>query len=444
MAVQRPTVSLIVPTLNEAQNLPLVFPFLPREWIDEVILVDGRSTDDTVATALQLCPDVKIVLEPRRGKGAALRAGYRVASGEVLVVIDADGSHDPREIPRFVQALMEGSDFVKGSRFAPHGGTTDMPRYRKAGNGAFTVMSNVLFDQHWTDLCYGFHAFWRYCLDQLDLNDIDGFEIDTAIYLRAVREKLRVTEVGSFEGYRFFGVGKLKTIPDGWRVLKTIMREVLLAWQQPQPELYLGFRGLMPAAATALAAPAAGPLTEFVPPVAPPLPAGGPRSVAGLGATALQRARLSLGSLAVLDDDTLQAAGALPLMGHVLRMAMEAAGAGSGSLVLVDEHGTPLLGCAQYDGAAQAIHEGGRTELVERGLAGWVVRHRAPALVASTREDPRWLRRAWDEHHADTRSALGVPVLLGDRLLGILTLVRRGQPFTEADLVTVANLARLH
>jgi len=242
----RPTVSVIIPTLNEADNLPLVLPYLPLNWIDEVILVDGRSTDGTIDVARRLLPSVRVVMEPRPGKGAAMWAGYKASSSDVLVVLDADGSHDPREIPRFVQALMQGADLVKGSRFTVGGGTTDMPRIRKLGNSAFVFLVNLLWGTTWTDLCYGYHAFWRHCLDVLDLSDVDGFEIDTALYVEAARWQLRVTEVPSFEGYRFHGVGKLKTIPDGFRVLKTIGREWWRAMKQPRRRPYLGFRGSLP------------------------------------------------------------------------------------------------------------------------------------------------------------------------------------------------------
>ena len=218
-------VSVIIPTLNEEKNLPLVLPRIPMELVDEVLLIDGRSTDNTIAVARGILPSIRVVLESKKGKGAAMTAGYRAATGDILIVIDADGSNDPREIPRFLRALVEGADFVKGSRFAHHGGTTDMPRYRQLGNGAFVLAVNTLFGCKFTDLCYGYHAFWRYCLDLVDTTEFEGFEIDTALYLRAVRERLRIVEVPSFEGYRFFGVGKLKTIPDGFRVLGTIMSE---------------------------------------------------------------------------------------------------------------------------------------------------------------------------------------------------------------------------
>ena len=148
-----------------------------------------------------------------------MRAGYQNASGDIIIVLDADGSNDPREIPRFIMALSEGSDFVKGSRFAPGGGTTDMSRVRQIGNKFFVFLVNLFFNVHFTDLCYGYHAFWRYCLDDLNLDDVNGFEIDTAIYVRSLLMRLRLTEVPSFEGYRFRGEGKLRTIPDGFRVI---------------------------------------------------------------------------------------------------------------------------------------------------------------------------------------------------------------------------------
>src|SRR6266542_7117734 len=165
-------VSVVIPTLNEAKNIPLIFPHIPMGVVDEVILVDGRSTDGTVEVARRLMPSVKVVLEPTPGKGAALRAGYRAATGDIIVVVDADGSNDPREIPRYLRTLIEGADFAKGSRFAHHGGTTDMPRFRQAGNLFFVMLVNLLFSTTFTDLCYGYHGFWRYCLDLIDRENV--------------------------------------------------------------------------------------------------------------------------------------------------------------------------------------------------------------------------------------------------------------------------------
>jgi len=242
----RPSVSVIIPTLNEAENLPLVLPYFPPDWVDEIILVDGLSTDNTVETAKQLLPSIRVIVESKPGKGNALQAGYRASTGDIIIVLDCDGSHDPREIPRYVTALVQGADFVKGSRFSHGGGTTDMPRYRQIGNGFFVILVNLLFGATFTDLCYGYHAFWRYSLNSIDLQNANGFEIDTILYLGALRDRLRISEVPSFEGYRFYGVGKLRTIPDGMRVLKSIVHEWWKSKWPARQQDYIGFRGKPP------------------------------------------------------------------------------------------------------------------------------------------------------------------------------------------------------
>jgi glycosyltransferase involved in cell wall biosynthesis len=215
---------VVVPALNEAENLKHVLPRMPA-WLHEVILVDDHCTDETVDVARQLMPSIRVVSNERRGgKGNALRAGFEVATGDVIVQIDADGSEAPEEIPAFVGALLAGADYAKGSRFIVGGGTADMTFLRKAGNKVFVLLVRVLFGARFTDLCYGYNAFRADALPRLDL-DADGFEIEAMINLRAHKAGLRIREVPSFEAERVHGVGRLVTFPDGWRVLKTIMRE---------------------------------------------------------------------------------------------------------------------------------------------------------------------------------------------------------------------------
>src|SRR3712207_2549426 len=111
-----PRVSVVIPTYNEAKNLPHVFALLPGD-LHEVIVVDGRSVDGTIEVAQRLRPDVRIVRQNRRGKGNAMACGFEAVTGDVIVMLDADGSADPREIPDFVAALVGGADFAKGTRF---------------------------------------------------------------------------------------------------------------------------------------------------------------------------------------------------------------------------------------------------------------------------------------------------------------------------------------
>lgn len=218
-----PSVTVVIPTLNEEANLPYVLPRIPH-WVQEVLLVDGNSTDNTVEIARALRPDVRILYQRGKGKGDALRTGFAEAKGEIIVSLDADGSTDPEEIPLFVAALRAGADYAKGSRFLQGGGTADMPVHRKLGNWGFVLMTRALFGCVYTDLCYGYNAFWKRVLPSLEL-DVDGFEVETLMNLRALEARLNIIEVPSFEYKRVFGQGYLKTIPDGLRVLKTILRE---------------------------------------------------------------------------------------------------------------------------------------------------------------------------------------------------------------------------
>jgi glycosyltransferase involved in cell wall biosynthesis len=219
------TVSVVIPTLNEARNLPHVFAALPS-WIYEVILVDGRSTDDTVSVARRLRPDVKVVLQSGRGKGNALLAGFAACTGQIIVTMDADGSTDGREIVRFVTALAAGADFVKGSRYACGGGSADLTRTRRIGNKLLGSLVNHLFGTRYSDLCYGYNAFWAKHLDSLALN-CAGFEVETLMNIRAATTGLVVHEVPSFEHPRLHGLSNLKIVRDGGRIAKVIVREWL-------------------------------------------------------------------------------------------------------------------------------------------------------------------------------------------------------------------------
>jgi glycosyltransferase involved in cell wall biosynthesis len=229
-----PRVSVVIPTLNEARNLAHVFANMPPD-IHEVILVDGCSVDDTVAVARAHWPGVRVIAQTRTGKGNALACGFALATGDIIAVVDADGSADPAEIPRFVRALTDGADFAKGTRFAGGGGSSDITRLRSAGNRLLTSLFNVSYHARYSDLCYGFNVFWRRHAGVLGLDSTspasgtrlwgDGFEIETLIHIRVAQAGLKVTEVPSFEHARLHGVSNLNAVSDGTRVLRTIVTE---------------------------------------------------------------------------------------------------------------------------------------------------------------------------------------------------------------------------
>ena len=224
------SVTVVIPTLNEAKNIPWVLRRMPS-YVDEVVIVDGRSTDNTVGVARAIRGDVVVVDEQRKGKGVALRSGFAAASGDIIVMLDADGSMDPQEIGWFVSPLQHDYDFVKGSRHVTGGGSEDLTRLRKAGNRALTGLANAVLHSNYSDLCYGYIAFRRECLEILQLES-DGFEIETELIVRAAKAGLRIAEVPSLELDRISGASNLQTFRDGWRVLSTLARECAL-WEAP-------------------------------------------------------------------------------------------------------------------------------------------------------------------------------------------------------------------
>jgi hypothetical protein len=159
------------------------------------------------------------------GKFADL-ADVSAGRGDIIVMLDAEGSTDPAEIPFFVDALVCGADLAKGSRFMDGGQSIDITFTRRPGNRVLSGIVNLLFGTSHTDLCYGYTAFWARCLPVLDV-DCDGFEIETQIQVRAAQAKLRVVEVPSLEHERLHGRSKLRAWRDSCRVLATILRERL-------------------------------------------------------------------------------------------------------------------------------------------------------------------------------------------------------------------------
>lgn len=224
-------VTLVIPAMNEENNIAWVLRRVPSR-VAEIILVDGHSTDSTVSLAREARPDIVIVQQRGAGKGAALRTGFEVATGDVIVMMDSDGSMDPSEIMNFVTAVEQGYEFVKGSRCVLGGCSADLTAVRRLGNRALTAAVNLLFLVPFSDLCYGFVAFRRDRLESLALT-AQGFEFETEIAIHAIKAGLRIAEVPSVESPRRYGTSNLRAFRDGQRVLRTIARERMSQRRRP-------------------------------------------------------------------------------------------------------------------------------------------------------------------------------------------------------------------
>ena len=222
--IARPRITALICALNEAINLPYVLPRIPA-FVDEVLLVDGHSTDNTVAVARELRPDIHILYQPGEGKDDALRCGFEHASGDIIVTLDADGTTNPEEMPRFIEPLLNGYDFAKGTRFFGDS-PRKMPIHRRFGNWLIVFAANTLHRTDYTDLCCGYNAFWRNVLDAADLRSI-GFGYEPEIVLKVRRAGLRIVEVQCFDVGRIGGESKLPNLRQGWGAIKTVVKERL-------------------------------------------------------------------------------------------------------------------------------------------------------------------------------------------------------------------------
>jgi glycosyltransferase involved in cell wall biosynthesis len=218
-------ITVIIPTLNEEQNISSIIGELHYLGFKNILMIDGNSTDSTVEVAREL--GVKILQQEKKGKGEALRQAFDYEGlRDWVVMIDADGSMDPREIFHFLEHLKNGTDVVKGSRFMPYGSSEDMTFLRRIGNTFFVSLVNLIWGANYTDLCYGFAAFKKEALRTLQpYLESSAFEIETELFIKAKKFGLNITEVPSFEFSRRYGKSNLHSFRDGLLILKMIISE---------------------------------------------------------------------------------------------------------------------------------------------------------------------------------------------------------------------------
>jgi glycosyltransferase involved in cell wall biosynthesis len=218
-------VTVIIPTLNEEKSIAGVIEELKRIGFSKILIVDGNSEDKTVAIAEKLGVDV--IHQNGHGKGDALRQAFSYNGlSDLIVMMDADGSMRPNELASLVKALESGVDLAKGSRFMSGGYSEDMTFIRRMGNSLFVWLVNSIWSANYTDLCYGFAAFKKDAIKKIfpQLRS-KNFEIETEIFIKVKKCGLNVAEVPSKELRRKHGKSNLSAVKDGYRILKTIVKE---------------------------------------------------------------------------------------------------------------------------------------------------------------------------------------------------------------------------
>jgi len=219
----KPRVTVLICALNEAATISFVLAKVPP-WVHEVLLVDGHSTDNTVDIARQVRPDIHVAYQSGRGKGEALRCGVQKASGDIIVTLDADGQTDPEEMPNFIEPLLTGYDWVKGSRLT-RGRPAGMPWHRWFGNKVLAITSNILHGTKYTDICSGYNAFWKRAFQRLGLS-YDSFQMEQQMLVKIKKMGLKVAEVACYDTGRIDGVSKISPIRQGFIDWFTIIKEL--------------------------------------------------------------------------------------------------------------------------------------------------------------------------------------------------------------------------
>jgi glycosyltransferase involved in cell wall biosynthesis len=217
-----PSVSVIMCALNEAENLAYVLPKIPR-WVDEIIMVDGRSIDGTVEVAQKLRPNIRVLIQKGKGKGDALKYGFQQVTGEIIVTMDADGATDAEAINYFIQPLLNGYDMTKGSRLV-HGRPTNMPFHRWVGNKILSVTFNILYGTNYSDICSGYNAFRKPSLQCLHLT-FDGFEMEQELIAKASKTHLKIIEVEHHDTGRLNSTSKVSGLKQGLKDWIVIVKE---------------------------------------------------------------------------------------------------------------------------------------------------------------------------------------------------------------------------
>jgi len=219
-------VTAVIPAKNEEEGIEKIIKNVSR-FVDEVLVVDGHSKDKTRQIAKEY--GAKVVLDGGKGKGDGIRTGVRKAKGDIIVFIDADGSHNPKDIPKLIKPIKnEKADLVVASR--AKGGSDEIRLdldglFRQIGSEIAAILVNFRWRANLTDIQNGFRAIRRKTALALKLES-DGFEIEEEMIMKCLKRGVRIMEVAGHEYQRKWGVSKLPTI-QAWRFLLRLFKELL-------------------------------------------------------------------------------------------------------------------------------------------------------------------------------------------------------------------------
>lgn len=216
--------TLAILVLNEVDAAPRVLPSIRREWTDEMIVVDGGSTDGTIEWCR--ANGWRVLVQKKPGYGQGMRECIAIAEGDIIIEFMADGNCDPVAIPRLVEKIKEGYDLVIASRYKDGAVSHDDTWITRLGNWGFTTLVNILFRASFTDAMMGYRAYRKDRFLSLDIDE-DGLTFPTQTSVQFAKAKYRIAEIPASEPKRIGGARKAKNIRTGVALLCMIIKEYL-------------------------------------------------------------------------------------------------------------------------------------------------------------------------------------------------------------------------
>jgi len=215
------TIALLITTLNEVTGVKKVVPRIKKEWVDEILFVDGGSTDGTIEEAEKM--GFKVIIQKQKGLGAAIIEGVNTIKSDNFILFGPDGNDEPEKIPQIIQKFKEGYDQVAATRFGKGSVNLDAGKIDTFGNKMFAFLVNVFFGGHWTDILNESRIISRKAFNELKF-DAMGMSSTQQMSIRGLKRKQKICEIIGNEGKRVGGKRKMHPLSTGaslsWGIIK--------------------------------------------------------------------------------------------------------------------------------------------------------------------------------------------------------------------------------
>lgn len=216
--------TLFVPTLNEIEGMKTIMPRVKKQWVDEILVLDGGSTDGTVEYAKS--KGYRIVMQKSKGITNAYREALKVAKGDYIIAFSPDGNSVPEVIPKLVRKIKEGYDMVIASRYKGNAKSDDDDPVTAFGNFLFTKIINIAFGGNYTDTLVMFRAFKKDIVQKIPIG-IPRAGLEPILSIRCAKLKLKVVEIPASEPKRIGSARKMNPLLNGLDILRLIFSELI-------------------------------------------------------------------------------------------------------------------------------------------------------------------------------------------------------------------------